>query len=219
MVFLCAFCVSLFHSPENCSPLEIFETNWPANRMMSFDISSLHPQQMEACMKLNSFVIRGALALAALLVVSAQGQQQSPTPNKTISNNFNSINQRILDMAQDFPADKYDFRPTKEVRSFGEVIVHVISGNVFAAKAGRGEQANWDELNPKDFKDKAEIVAALRKSITDAEAALKNTPEERFTKTLNPWMDVIEHAAEHYGQLVVYYRVNGMTPPASRPAK
>lgn len=70
----------------------------------------------------------------------------------------------------------------------------------------------------KDFKDKADIVAALRKSITDAEAALKNTPEERFTKTLNPWMDVIEHAAKHYGQLVIYYRVNGMTPPASRPA-
>jgi uncharacterized damage-inducible protein DinB len=186
--------------------------------MMSFDISSLHTQQMEACMKLNSFVIRGALALMALFAVSAYGQQQSPSPNKSIGNNFNSINQRILDMAQDFPADKYDFRPTKEVRSFGEVIVHVISGNVFAAKAGRGEQVNWDELNPKDFKDKAEIVAALRKSITDAEATLKNTPEERFTKTLSPWLSVIEHAAEHYGQLVVYYRVNGMTPPASRPA-
>jgi hypothetical protein len=96
--------------------------------------------------------------------------------------------------------------------------VHIISGNVYAAKAGRGEQANWDELNPKDFKGKAEIVAALQKSITDADAALRNTPVERFTKTLNPWLDVLEHAAEHYGQLVVYYRVNGMTPPASRPA-
>jgi uncharacterized damage-inducible protein DinB len=173
---------------------------------------------MEAFMKLNSFVIRGALALTALFIALALGQQQSPTPIKSISNNFNSINQRILDMAQDFPADKYDFRPTKEVRSFGEVIVHIISGNVFAAKAGRGERVNWDELNPKDFKDKAEIVAALQKSITDAGATLKSTPEERFTKTLNPWVDVIEHAAEHYGQLVVYYRVNGMTPPASRPA-
>ncbi|HEY7184316.1 MAG TPA: DinB family protein [Blastocatellia bacterium] len=186
--------------------------------MMSFDTRPIHPQPMEAFMKLNSFVIRGALTLTALFVALALGQQQSPTPIKSISNNFNSINQRILDMAQDFPADKYDFRPTKEVRSFGEVIVHIISGNVFAAKAGRGERVNWDELNPKDFKDKAEIVAALQKSITDAGATLKSTPEERFTKTLNPWVDVIEHAAEHYGQLVVYYRVNGMTPPASRPA-
>src|SRR5262245_29417597 len=101
---------------------------------------------MEDCMKINSFVIRGALALTALFVATTQGQQQPHTPIKSINGIFNSINQRILDMAQDFPADKYDFRPTKEVRSFGEVIVHVISGNVFAAKAGRGEQANWDEL-------------------------------------------------------------------------
>lgn len=168
-------------------------------------------------MKLNNFAVRGALALMALFVASAQGQQQSPTPIQSVSRNFDSINQRVLEMAQDFPADKYDFRPTKEVRSFGEVLVHVISGNVYAAKAGRGEQVNWDELNPKDYKGKAEIVAALQKSITDADATLKNTPEERFTKTLRPWIDVIEHAAEHYGQLVVYYRVNGMTPPASRP--
>ena len=168
-------------------------------------------------MKFNSFVIRVALALALLFVGSALGQRQSPTPTQSISRNFDSINQRVLEMAQDFPADKYDFRPTKEVRSFGEVLVHVISGNVYAAKAGRGEQVNWDELNPKDFKGKAEIVAALQKSITDSDATLKNTPEERFTKNLRPWIDVIEHAAEHYGQLVVYYRVNGMTPPASRP--
>jgi uncharacterized damage-inducible protein DinB len=168
-------------------------------------------------MKLNSFAVRAALALVAFFVASAQGQQQSPTPIQSIGRNFDSVNQRVLEMAQDFPSDKYDFRPAKEVRSFGEVVVHVISGNVYAAKAGRGEQVNWDELNPKDFKGKAEIVAALQKSIADADAALKNTPEERFTKTLRPWIDVIEHAAEHYGQLVVYYRVNGMTPPASRP--
>ena len=168
-------------------------------------------------MKLNSFAVRVTLALVALFVASAQGQQQSPTPVQSINRNFDSINQRVLEMAQDFPADKYDFRPAKEVRSFGEVLVHVISGNVYAAKAGRGEQVNWDELNPKDFKGKAEIVAALQKSIADADDTLKNTQEERFTKTLRPWIDVIEHAAEHYGQLVVYYRVNGMAPPASRP--
>src|SRR5262245_58006651 len=88
-------------------------------------------------MKLNSFAVRTALALVALFVLalvalfvaSAQGQQKSPAPVQSISSNFDSINQRILEMAQDFPADKYDFKPTKEVRSFGEALVHVISGN------------------------------------------------------------------------------------------
>jgi uncharacterized damage-inducible protein DinB len=163
----------------------------------------------------------GTLTLSAIMALlfmpSLPQAQQSPTPHQSMSRNFDSLNQRILDMAQDFPAEKYDYRPTKEVRSFGEVMVHIISGNQYAAKAGRGEPANWDELDPKDFKGKAEIVAALQKSIIDAGAALKNAPAERLTKTLNPWLDVMEHAAEHYGQLVVYYRLNGIVPPESRP--
>ncbi|HZS04961.1 MAG TPA: DinB family protein [Blastocatellia bacterium] len=163
----------------------------------------------------------GSLALSLVLLLAPgtgfARSQQPPTPGQSVSRNFDSVNRRILEMARDFPADKYDYRPAKDVRSFGEVIVHVISGNVYAAKAGRGEKAEWDELNPKDYKGKAGIVAALEKSISDANATLKNTPEERFTRTLSPWLAVIEHAAEHYGQLVVYYRSNGMVPPASRP--
>src|SRR5262245_23295062 len=100
-------------------------------------------------MRLNSFAVRFALALVALFVASAQGQQQSPTPTQSISRNFDSINQRVLEMAQDFPADKYDFRPTKDVRSFGEVLVHVISGNVYAAKAGGGGKVSSDAVKPR----------------------------------------------------------------------
>jgi hypothetical protein len=60
------------------------------------------------------------------------------------------------------------------------------------------------------------MVALLEKTIADANATLKATPEDRFTKTVQPWLAVIEHAGEHYGQLVVYYRNNGMVPPESR---
>src|SRR5260370_15765423 len=157
------------------------------------------------------------LALVAATSVAAQAPRQPPTPAQQIKSNFVSVNKRILEMAEDFPADKYGFRPAKGVRSFGETIVHVISGNIYAARAGRGEKARWDELDAKNYKEKAEIVAALQKSIADANASLKAIPDERFTKDLSPWLDVMEHAAEHYGQLVVYYRASGLAPPASRP--
>jgi uncharacterized damage-inducible protein DinB len=157
------------------------------------------------------------LVLIVATVAVAQEQRQPPTPSQSIESNFASVNARVLAMAQDFPAEKYDYRPTKDVRSFGEVIVHILSGNVFAAKAGRGEKASWDEVDPKTYKNKAEIVSALQKSIDDSTASLKAIPAERFTKTLSPWLAVIEHGGEHYGQLVVYYRLNGMVPPESRP--
>ena len=164
---------------------------------------------------------RTSLSIPALLVVlavSASAQPKTPpSPAKQIANTFGYVNKNILDMAQDFPADKYDFRLKPEMRSFGEVIVHVTGGIAYAAKKGRGENAKWDEIDTKDYKTKAQIVALLQKSIGDATATLKSVPDDTFTKDLQPWLSVIEHSAEHYGLLVAYYRANGMTPPESRP--
>lgn len=156
------------------------------------------------------------LLVAAALCALAQTPS---TPAKSFAAQFEDTNRRLLDMAKDFPETKYNYRATPEVRSFGEIIVHVASGNAYAAKAGRGEKANWDEIDPKGYASKAAKVALLEKTIADSNAALKATPEDRWSKTVQPWLAVIEHAGEHYGQLVVYYRNNGMVPPESRPKK
>jgi len=154
-----------------------------------------------------------ALLLTAPLLALAQAPS---APAKSFAASFEDVNRRLLAMARDFPESKYEYRATKDVRSFGEIIVHVSSGNAYAAKAGRGEKANWDEIDPKGYTTKAAKVALLEKTIADATATLKATPEDRWTKTVQPWLAVIEHAGEHYGQLVVYYRNNGMVPPESR---
>jgi hypothetical protein len=154
-----------------------------------------------------------ALLLLAPLFVAAQAPS---TPAKSFAAQFADVNRRLLAMAKDFPAEKYGYRATKDVRSFREIIVHVASGNAFAAKAGRGENVKWDEIDPKGYATKAAAVALLEKTIADATATLKATPETRWAKDVEPWLDVIEHAGEHYGQLVVYYRINGMVPPESR---
>jgi len=152
-----------------------------------------------------------------LLAASVSALAQAPsTPAKSFTEAFTDINRKLLAMAKDFPESKYDYRATKDVRSFREIVVHVASGNAFAAKAGRGEKASWDEIDPKGYTTKAAAVALLEKTINDATATLKATPPDRWSKTVQPWLAVIEHAGEHYGQLVVYYRNNGMVPPESR---
>lgn len=162
-------------------------------------------------------IVVSAFLLAGLTPLVAQAQRQPEPPATAVGKYFADVNRKVLAMAQDFPEDKYDFRLRKEMRSFGEVIVHIASGNVYAAKAGRGEKANWDELDPKNYKTKAEIVALLQKSIDDSTAALKAVPADQFAKSLEPWLGVMEHSAEHYGLLVAYYRANGLVPPESRP--
>ena len=154
-----------------------------------------------------------------LVLFTAVAQNPPRSTADSVRGHFVSINRRVLEMAKDFPEDKYDFRLKPEMRSFGAVIVHIASGNVYAAKAGRGENVNWDELDPKNYKTKAEVVALLEKSIADANATLKTLPDASFAKSVEPWLGVTEHTAEHYGLLVAYYRANGLVPPASRPSK
>src|SRR5690242_17492665 len=164
--------------------------------------------------------LAGYSMCALLLAGPAAFAQTQPatTPAQRVSLYFTGVNQQVLDMAQDFPADKYDYRLTKEMRTFGEVIVHVASGNVYASKAGRGEKVKWDELDPKNYKTKADVVALLEKSITDSMATMKEFPEGP-KKNLEPWLAVMQHSSEHYGLLVAYYRANGLVPPNSRPKK
>jgi len=159
------------------------------------------------------------LTVFALMPLAARAQSPARSTADSVRGHFVSLNNRILEMAKDFPEDKYGFRLKPEMRSFGEVIVHIASGNAYAAKAGRGENVNWDELDPKNYQTKAEIVALMEKTIADANATLKTLPDSSFSKTIEPWIGVTEHSAEHYGLLVGYYRANGIVPPASRPKK
>jgi hypothetical protein len=158
--------------------------------------------------------------VAALAAAQTPPQKPPPTPAQAITNTFTSLNQRILAMAEDWPEAKYGFRLDEKanppVRSFGEVLVHIMGGHIYAAKRGRGETANWEDVDPKTLNGKAAIVAAYKKHMDDAIASLKAIPPEQFQKTLAPWLSVIEHDAEHYGQLIAYYRANGTVPPSSR---
>src|SRR5260221_6875230 len=120
------------------------------------------------------------LAFAALV---AQTQRPAPTTAQSAKGHFTSVNRRVLEMAKDFPADKYDFRLKPEMRSFGEVMVHIASGNVYAAKIGKGEKANWDEMDPKNYATKDAVVALMGTSHADAQAAFKALPDEAFTRS------------------------------------
>jgi hypothetical protein len=158
-------------------------------------------------------VVAGSLLLTTL---TAQNPRPTPTTAQSVRAHFVSVNRKVLVMVKDFPDDKYDFRLKPEMRTFGELIVHIASGNVYAAKAGRGEKVSWDELDPKNYPNKAAVVALMEKSIADADATLKGVSDEALAKNAEPWLGVMEHSAEHYGLLVGYYRANGLVPPESR---
>jgi len=162
--------------------------------------------------------MRKIAACALALIGVIQAQSPARTPTEALKRTFDYINGKVLEMAQDFPAEKYSYKLKPEMRSFGAVIVHIASGNIFAGKAGMGEKVKWDEQDAAKYPTKAACVELLKSSIASANAAMQAHPIGP-ENNLQPFLSVLQHSSEHYGLLVAYYRANGLVPPESRPKK
>ena|SRR5713226_164249 len=117
------------------------------------------------------------------------------------------VRDHFVKAAEEFPEDRYNYRPTEEVRTFGEIIMHVARVNHLTAANALGKEP--EDVREFAFHSKAEAVAKLKKSFEELAEVVKQKPGK-----LDP--DVLIHTSEHYGNLVVYYRLNGLVPPASR---
>ena len=165
-------------------------------------------------------VLAGLVFLVVGTAARAQdsSQKKSPAPTEAMLENWNDIGGRIVAMAQDWPEDKYSYRPNAQVRSFADVMRHIAGSNYGLINGALGKKVGveGDDPSPDTFKTKAQIVEYLKKSVDDGAAAIEQLGDDGILKHLDDWVGYIEHMGEHYGQLVVYYRNNGVVPPASR---
>ncbi len=150
---------------------------------------------------------------------------------KVVLDSWNEIGRKLTAMAEDFPEDKYDFKPTPEQRSFAEQLLHAAGSCYYFTNPVMGLKPPAAEDPKRDqYKSKADIVAFVKKSFADGATALQSKGEKGLTtevfyfpqqksRVLDIANGIIEHSGEHYGQLVVYYRLAGLVPPESRPKK
>jgi hypothetical protein len=164
------------------------------------------------------------MAMTALFALQtpARAQTAAPKPEPTLRDvlleQWSDIGEKVVKLAEECPEDKYNFRPTKEVRRLADQLRHVAFWNMYVQKTARGEKIDpkINELSESEYPSKAKIVAVLKASLADATAELKKEPETMSARRARLWVTFTEHSGEHYGQLVVYYRLNGLVPPASR---
>ena len=148
---------------------------------------------------------------------------------KVVLDSWNEIGRKLTAMAEDFPEDKYDFKPTPAERSFAEQLLHAARSCYYFTNPVMGLKPPAAE-DPKreQYKSKADIVAFVKKSFADGATAIQANGEKGMTtevvyfpqqksRVLDIAYGIIEHSGEHYGQLVVYYRLAGLVPPESRP--
>lgn len=182
-----------------------------------------------------------SLTAAAQMGTSSTAALQSGSiaaPSKAFDSQLNLIEEQMMGMVKAMPAEKYDFAPSatifvpgqktefEKVRTFAQQATHVAEANYFFYGIVSGLKPDVDVAGIEKLTKKEDVVAALAGSFAFAHKAIATlTPANAFEviKSPEPGFQTratlaafgIAHCFDHYGQMVVYLRMNGIVPPAS----
>lgn len=131
---------------------------------------------------------------------------------------WTEIGDKLVAMADDFPETRYAESPAPGVRTFAQQLRHVAFWNQYLLKTLRGEKADGEpnELPADEYASRQAIVDVLRESVDDVTAKLGGASTRIESAHADSVVSFIEHSGEHYGQLVLHYRLSGLVPPTSR---
>lgn len=166
-----------------------------------------------------------AMALVFAMTGGALSAAQSNPLSADVRKDYQSVRDYFIRAAEKMPESEYGFRPSPDVRSFGQQVAHVADDqyNLCAPAKGETRKAAYTEIE-KTLSKKGDLVAALKKAfaycdgaydaLTDASGAEMVTTGQGKTRfamlNWNLW-----HTWEHYGNVVVYLRMKGLVPPSS----
>jgi hypothetical protein len=181
-------------------------------------------------------------ALTTILVLSLAPISHSQTAHRTNAQIVEFIldiqQRRVLEMAEVMPAEKFSFVPAGEgfqgVRSFAEQLRHIAVDNYLLGAGMLGEKPPVDtgkgEDGPESVRTKPDVIDYVTGSFAYMRRAVHAIDDDNApipTPQLSPWpkgtatrlglaLEDCVHTWDHYGQLVEYFRMNGMIPPESR---
>ncbi len=178
-------------------------------------------------------LITKALLIFGCCAVRSAAESSMP-PSKILDQEVKTIESELVPLAEAMPADKYNFAPTQGkfdgVRTFAQQVTHIATVIHMCAASVLGEpipDAGPSENGPASLHGKDEIVRYLKEAFAHAhkatasltEANVRDMVAPAFGKNKVPRVSMASvfawHSFDHYGQMVVYARMNGIVPPAS----
>jgi uncharacterized damage-inducible protein DinB len=175
---------------------------------------------------LQKAAIAGVALIGLMSLGSLPIQAQDNSMSGSIKRDYKRIRDYFIRAAEKMPEENYSFKPSPDVRTFGEQVAHVADDqyNLCAPAKGETRKAAYTAIESSLTK-KADLVAALKEAFAYCDGAydaLTDTngvksvdsmkmPATRFSMlNWNLW-----HTWEHYGNIVVYLRMKGLVPPSS----
>ncbi|MGQ0642826.1 MAG: DinB family protein [Gemmatimonadaceae bacterium] len=150
--------------------------------------------------------------IVGILVVAPSAFAQRPDPNDAAMvarGGFGEVSAWVTKAADAVPADKYSYRPVQTVRTFGQLIGHIADSYNWYCGNATGRKVEWADPVEKGNTDKATLAAKLKQA-TDA----CNTVYANKGVVLQ-LVQNIGHTNLHYGNIITYMRMMGLTPPSS----
>ena len=164
------------------------------------------------------------VVVAAVVPSSLWAQAPAPSLAKEIAASFQRASAEILDVAEAMPAEKYGYKPTPEVSSFGDQLVHVAGITQRFVDTAKGTKT---EAPHHAATTKPEIMELLKKTFQNAQDAINPLTDaqlmepvkfpfgDRTVTRATFWQGPLYQIRNHHGQLVVYLRMNGIVPPTT----
>lgn len=185
---------------------------------------------------------RTSLAVVLALALTGPAAAQAPTPapsvpptaaaadplSGTLKRQYDGIKQNITEAAEKVADADYGFKPTPDVRSFGQLVAHVAESQYGICAFARGEESPVKDLE-QTSRTRAEIIKALKASneycdalytgMTDTKAMELIKAGPREVPRAAVLISNIAHDNEHYGNIVTYLRLKGIVPPSTERAQ
>jgi hypothetical protein len=170
------------------------------------EVESL-PTSSELEMRTTLFV--GLVALATATPAAAQ----QPAPNDAraaLRKGFSEVSGWVTKAAELVPADKYAYRPTPTVRTFGQLVGHLVDSYAYYCALAAGRNVEWADPAEKGPTDKTALAPKLKQATDACQAAYGAA-----SGSVGPLVDNVGHTNLHYGNMITYLRLLGLTPPSS----
>jgi hypothetical protein len=174
-----------------------------------------------------------SISLTVILMTAASRSyaQNDPVPNPvsaSVKSQMARSSKNMVAGAEAMPADKYGYKPTPDMMSFGHLMIHTADTNTTLCAALSGTPAPTAKMEETDGKDK--LVAGLKASFDFCATALANVDDAklgeqvaifggRMVPRAAAWLILSGSWADHYGTEAVYLRLNGILPPTAQPKK
>jgi uncharacterized damage-inducible protein DinB len=209
----------------------------PAKRVLKYDITI--PKTEGRCAMRRLFILAFIFACVTLPPTIAQTTDAgyntlSPSLARVAKTMDATIRRNIADGAEEMPAKEYAFRPTPQVRTFGQLIGHLIEANFFFCSQAAGEKSPAN-TNYERITDKATLVKDLNDALAYCDGVYAATTDANFLRPVKigygpgsasantvrgaVLMFNVAHNNEHYGNIVVYMRLKGHVPPSTARAQ